>query len=64
MRAIYANYADARRKNNEPEIRYETMAASVEKMMPKLREKHGAKAIDFEVVMQNGKVGLKPKVGG
>jgi hypothetical protein len=65
MRAIHASYVDARRKNNEgADVRYEALAESVEKMIPKLREKHGGKAIDFEVVVQNGKVGLKPKVDG
>ena len=65
MRAIYSRYVDARRQNNErTDVRYEVLAESVKKMMPKLREKHAGKAIDFEIVLQNGKVGLKPKVGG
>jgi hypothetical protein len=64
MRALYSRYVDARKQNNErAEVRYEALAESVEKMMPKLREKHGNKAIDFDVVVSNGKVGLKPKVG-
>ncbi|MFO0683640.1 MAG: MXAN_5187 C-terminal domain-containing protein [Sandaracinus sp.] len=64
MRAIYDRYVDARRQNNErTDVRFETLAESVQKMIPKLREKHGNKAIDFDVVVQNGKVGLKPKVG-
>ena len=65
MRAIYSRYVDARKKNNErADVRYEALAESVQKMMPKLREKHAGKPIDFEIVLQNGKVGLKPKVGG
>ena len=65
MRAIYSRYVDARRQNNErTDVRYESLAESVQKMMPKLREKHAGKPIDFEIVLQNGKVGLKPKVGG
>ncbi len=64
MRAIYDRYVDARRQNNErTDVRFESLAESVQKMIPKLREKHGDKAIDFDVVVQNGKVGLKPKVG-
>jgi len=64
MRAIYSRYVDARRQNNErTDVRYEALAESVQKMMPKLREKHAGKPIDFEIVLQNGKVGLKPKVG-
>lgn len=63
MRSIYERYADARRKNNEGDVRFETLQKSVEQMMPKLREKHGGKKIDFDVVVANGRVGLKPKIG-
>lgn len=65
MRRIYDRYVEARRRNNErvDNVRYETLAQSVQQMIPKLREKHGDRKIDFDVVVQNGKVGLKPKVG-
>jgi hypothetical protein len=64
MRALYERYVDARRRNNErvDNVKFESLQQSVEKMMPKLREKHGNKAIDFDVVLQDGKVGLKPRV--
>lgn len=64
VRALFDRYVEARRKNNErvDNVKLETLQASVEKMMPKLREKHGNKAIDFDIVLQDGKVGLKPKV--
>jgi len=61
MRALYDRYADARRKNNEGTVRFETLQESVQKMVPKLREKYGDRKVDFEVVVQNGRVGLKPK---
>ncbi len=66
IRALYDRYVDARRRNNErvDNVRFETLQQSVDKMMPKLREKHGNKAIEFDVVLQDGKVGLKPKVRG
>ena len=63
MRGIYERFADARKKNNEGDVRYESLAASVDKMLPTLREKHAGKKIDFEVVVANGRVGLKPKIG-
>jgi hypothetical protein len=65
MQRLYSTYVDARRRNNErvDNVKLETLARSVEQLMPKLREKHGNRRIDFEVVVQNGKVGLKPKVG-
>lgn len=64
IRALYDRYVEARRRNNErvDNVRFETLQQSVDKMMPKLREKHGNKAIEFDVVLQDGKVGLKPKV--
>ena len=64
MRSLYDRYLDARKQNNErvDNVRFETLQTSVEKMLPKLREKHAGKQIDFEVVVQDGKVGLKPKV--
>ncbi len=66
LRRIYETYLEARRRNNErvDTVKYDSWKQSMEKMMPKLREKHGGRPIDFEVVVQNGKVGLKPKVGG
>lgn len=66
MRRLYDNYVEAKKKNNErvDNVKYESLATSVQQMMPKLREKHGNRPIDFEIVVQNGKVGLKPKVGG
>ncbi len=62
MRAIYDEYVAARRKNNErvDNVRYEKLQKSIEKMVPKLREKHAGKDIDFKVVVKNGRVGLKP----
>jgi hypothetical protein len=64
MRKLYDQYLAARRKNNEnvDNLKYEQVAESVKKMVPKLREKHGDKKIEFEVVVQNGRVGFRPKV--
>jgi hypothetical protein len=61
MRRIYEEYAAAKRKNNEGEVRFETLAGSISKMMPDLSKKHAGKQIDFEVVLKDGRVGLKPK---
>jgi hypothetical protein len=64
LRRIYESFVEARRRNNErTDVKFETLAQSVRQMLPKLREKHGDRPIDFEVVVHNGKVGLKPKVG-
>lgn len=61
MRRLYDEYAAARRKNNEGEVRFETLASSIEKMLPDLRKRHQGKQIDFEVVLKDGRVGLRPK---
>jgi hypothetical protein len=61
MRKIYSEYAEARRKNNEGEVRYESLVGSIQKMMPDLQKKHAGKQIDFEIVVKDGRVGLKPK---
>ncbi len=62
MKRIYDDYVSARRSNNErvDNVKIETIQRSIEKMMPKLKEKHRGKAIDFEVVVRDGRVGLKP----
>ncbi|MGB5812900.1 MAG: MXAN_5187 C-terminal domain-containing protein [Polyangiales bacterium] len=64
MRQIYDSYVDAKRRNNErtDKIDYETVAKSLKKMVPKLDRKHKGKRIDFKVVVQEGKVGIKPVV--
>ena len=61
MRRIYDEYAAARRRNNEGDVRFETLASSIQKMLPDLSKKHQGKQIDFEVVLKDGRVGLKPK---
>lgn len=65
LRRLYESYVSARRRNNESAdaVAYDKLAASVRQMQSKLRERHGDKRIDFEVVVQNGKVGIKPKIG-
>jgi len=64
MRQIYESYVDAKRQNNErtDKIDYETVAKSLKKMVPKLDRKHRGKQIDFQVVVKDGKVGIKPVV--
>lgn len=60
--SVYKRFIDARAKNSErtDNVRPETIAKSIQKMMPKLQKKHAGKNIDFDVVVKNGKVALKP----
>jgi hypothetical protein len=62
MKRVYNRYVEARKRNNErvDNVRFESVKKSIEKQLPKLRQKHKGKKIDFEVVIRNGKVGLKP----
>ncbi len=62
LRRVYKSYVEARKRNNErvDNVRYESVKKSIQKQLPKLRQKHKGKKIDFEVVIRNGKVGLKP----
>ena len=64
MRQIYDSYIEAKRNNNErtDKIDYETVAKSLKKMVPKLDRKHKGKRVDFQVVVKDGKVGIKPVV--
>ena len=64
LRQIYESYVDAKRKNNErtDNLDYEKVAKSLKKMVPKLDRKYKGKKVDFQVVVKDGKVGLKPVV--
>ncbi len=61
-RKVYDRYLEERKKNNQrvDHLRYESVAKKLEKMVPQLEAKHKGKKIDFEVVVQGGKVGIKP----
>jgi hypothetical protein len=65
MRQIYGQYVDAKRKANESTaaITFEKVAANLRETATQLRAK-GKGAIDFEVVLKNGKPVLKPVVKG
>ncbi len=62
IRQLYDRYMEARRKNNErtDNVTLNRLAKSVGAMMPKLEKKHPGKRIDFEVVLKDGRVALKP----
>jgi hypothetical protein len=62
IQALYQRYLDARRKNQErtDNVKVESIAKTVRDMLPKLEQKHAGKRIDFEVVLKDGRVALKP----
>ena len=63
MKRLYDDFVAARRQQGaDGAPSYEKLAAKVEGMRAQLRQKHGNRKIDFEVVVKDGKVGLKPKI--
>jgi hypothetical protein len=62
IQGIYARYVEARKQNKErvDNVKIETVAKTVRDMLPKLEQKHAGKKIDFEVVVKDGRVALKP----
>jgi hypothetical protein len=65
VKQIYSQYVESRRKQNEPTnaITVESLASTLRDSTQKLKEKHGAnRAVDFEVVVKDGKTILRPIV--
>jgi hypothetical protein len=62
IHGIYQRYVAARRDNKErtDNVKLETIAKTVRDMLPKLAQKHAGKQIEFEVVVKDGRVALKP----
>lgn len=60
LRKLYQTYISARKRCGEPvDLRYEEMAASLRKQVPKLMSTTGAKAVEFKVVIRSGRAVLK-----
>lgn len=66
MRQLYNEYVTARKTHNQKteHLKYEAVAKKIRTMVPELQKKHRGKAIDFKVVVKDGKVGLKPVLKG
>ncbi len=61
---IYSKYVETRRQHNEPThaITRDALAKQLSESTERLRQKVGAKAIDFEVVVKDGRTILRPVV--
>jgi hypothetical protein len=61
VRQLYSQYVETRRKQNEPTaaVTFDAVSRSLRESSAKLQEKHG-KAVDFEVIVRDGKAALKP----
>ncbi len=60
LQKLYQTYVGARRKCGEGiDLRYDEMASTLRKQVPRLRQKTGASAIEFKVVIREGRAILK-----
>jgi hypothetical protein len=60
MRQLYQTYVTAKRRCGERvDLRFEDMAASLKKQVPKLLQSTGASSIEFKVVIKKGSAVLK-----
>jgi hypothetical protein len=62
VQRIYSNYVAARKQNAErvDNVKLDSIEKTLRGMLPQLEKKHAGKKIDFEVVVKDGKVALKP----
>jgi hypothetical protein len=63
VRQLYAQYVETKRRQNESTatITYDAVARSLRQSSAKLRQKLG-RAVDFEVVVKDGRAILRPVV--
>lgn len=60
LKQLYQTYVTAKRRCGEQvDLRYEEMAASLKKQVPKLIQSTGAKSVEFKVVIKAGHAVLK-----
>jgi hypothetical protein len=61
VRAIYDAYVEAKRRCNEDtsKITFESLAVTLRKQVPDLLKRHQAQAVDFKVVIKDGKAVLR-----
>ncbi|MFO0727067.1 MAG: MXAN_5187 C-terminal domain-containing protein [Myxococcota bacterium] len=60
LKQLYQTYVTAKRRCGEQvDLRYDEMAASLKKQVPKLLQSTGAKSVEFKVVIKGGHAVLK-----
>jgi hypothetical protein len=61
LRAVYDAYVTAKRRCQEDtsKLTFESVAATLRKQVPELLKQHNAKAVEFKVVIKDGKASLK-----
>lgn len=61
LKSVYNAYVAAKRNNKEDtsKMNYDSIAATLRKQVPELMKQHGAKSVEFKVVIKDGKAVLK-----
>lgn len=59
IKRIYEEYVKARQDTKEPIPKFEAVADLIKKQTPLIKEKYNASAVDFKVVIEDGKAKLK-----
>ncbi len=61
LKSVYNAYVAAKRNNKEDtsKMSYDSIAATLRKQVPELMKQHGAKSVEFKVVIKDGKAVLK-----
>lgn len=61
LRAVYDAYVTAKRRCQEDtsKLSFDSVAATLRKQVPELLKQHDAKAVEFKVVIKDGKASLK-----
>lgn len=62
MKELHQRFVEASKSAGQPAVSYEGLSKSLRAAEAKLREKHGNRRIDFEVVLKDGKPVVKPVV--
>lgn len=59
IKRVYEEYVKARQNTKEPIPKFEAVADLIKKQIPIIKEKYNASAVDFKVVIEDGKAKLK-----
>jgi hypothetical protein len=61
LKGVYDAYVAAKRRNKEDtsKMSFDSVASSLRKQVPELMKQHGAKSVEFKVVIKDGKAVLK-----
>lgn len=63
VRALHARLVDAKRQTNDGSaVSMDGLARSLRATEAQLRQKHGNRRIDFDVVIKDGKAVVKPTI--